>query len=127
MHFITFGKTLQKMDFPFDSVFPETVLAYRAITQAASKVLEIYGGAFEATEKADKSPVTLADLESHRIISDILSESKITIVSEEGEEQVRMSDRFWLVDPLDGTKEFVSSWSARTAAAAGSASAAQSL
>ena len=107
MHFITFGKTLQKMDFPFDSVFPETVLAYRAITQAASKVLEIYGGAFEATEKADKSPVTLADLESHRIISDVLSESKITVVSEEGEQQGRMSDRFWLVDPLDGTKEFV--------------------
>jgi 3'(2'), 5'-bisphosphate nucleotidase len=96
------------MKFPFSEVFPETELAFDAINAAAKKVLEIYGADFQASEKADKSPVTLADIESHKTISSILSKSGIAVVSEEGEEQAGNSKpRFWLVDPLDGTKEFV--------------------
>ncbi|HKU48428.1 MAG TPA: 3'(2'),5'-bisphosphate nucleotidase CysQ [Nitrososphaera sp.] len=102
------------MKFPFNDVFPETELAFRAINEAAKKVVEIYNGGFEASEKEDKSPVTAADLESHRIITQFLRESSITIVSEEGEEEQpqgaggsRTLSKFWLVDPLDGTREFV--------------------
>ncbi len=96
------------MKFPFSQVFPETQLAFQAISEAAKKVLEIYGADFKASEKEDKSPVTLADIESHKTISKVLSESDITIVSEEGEQQTGNSkSRFWLVDPLDGTREFV--------------------
>lgn len=95
------------MQFPFTRVFPETELAFRAIRAAADRVLQVYNGAFEAAEKEDKSPVTKADLESHGVITRILSESNTPIVSEEGEGNSISSSRFWLVDPLDGTREFV--------------------
>ena len=96
------------MKFPFSQIFPETELAFQAISEAAKKVLEIYGADFKASEKEDKSPVTLADIESHKTISKVLLGSDITIVSEEGEQQSGNSkSRFWLVDPLDGTKEFL--------------------
>lgn len=96
------------MDLPFRSNLPETKLALGAIDEATKRVTAIYGGDFEATAKEDESPLTIADLESHRIITNILSESKTPIVSEEGEGQTETSQsRFWLVDPLDGTREFV--------------------
>ena len=98
----------RQMQFPFCDVLSETALAFRAIKEAANRVLEIYNDDFETSVKEDKSPVTLADIESHRIISRILSESNTTIVSEEGEQQIgNAKSRFWLVDPLDGTREFV--------------------
>lgn len=95
------------MQFPFGDVFPETDLAVRAIKDATKRVLEIYNDDFQASEKEDKSPVTLADIESHRIITNILEESNIAIVSEEGAQDGRSNAKFWLVDPLDGTREFV--------------------
>jgi 3'(2'), 5'-bisphosphate nucleotidase len=99
---------IAEMQFPFSGMLSETELAYHAINEATKRVLEIYNGAFEEIEKADKSPVTIADIESHQIITRILEESKTTIVSEEGEGRNESSDsRFWLVDPLDGTREFV--------------------
>jgi 3'(2'), 5'-bisphosphate nucleotidase len=99
---------VRQMQFPFGNPLPETELAFRAINEATRKVLEIYNGVFEARQKEDKSPVTLADIESHRIIARILSDSGITIVSEEGETNLATSGtKFWLVDPLDGTREFV--------------------
>jgi 3'(2'), 5'-bisphosphate nucleotidase len=102
------GSNVTQMQFPFSGPLPEAELAIRAINEATKKVLEIYNGVFEATEKEDKSPVTKADIESHRIITRILSESGIAIVSEEGEENAANSNtKFWLVDPLDGTREFV--------------------
>ena len=98
----------RQMQFPFSDALAETELAFRAIKEATRKVLEIYNDGFQSMEKEDKSPVTLADLESHGIITRILSESKTTIVSEEGEHHsADASSRFWLVDPLDGTREFV--------------------
>ena len=96
------------MQFPFSDVLGETELAFRAIKEATKKVLEIYNDDFQSMEKEDKSPVTLADIESHGIITRILSESNTTIVSEEGEQHGGSANsRFWLVDPLDGTREFV--------------------
>ncbi len=81
--------------------------------QAGAAILEIYGGEFAVEEKADHSPLTLADLRSHAILSQGLQDRypDIPILSEEGKDipfAVRRSwSRFWLLDPLDGTKEFV--------------------
>ena len=80
---------------------------------AGKVILEVYGTDFEVNRKEDKSPLTLADTRSHRIIADSLRARypDIPVLSEEGKEvpfETRRNwRRFWLVDPLDGTKEFV--------------------
>ena len=81
--------------------------------EAAKAILEVYDTDFEIKRKDDHSPLTLADMRSHRIIADSLRSRypDIPVLSEEGKgvpfEIRRNWDRFWLVDPLDGTKEFV--------------------
>ncbi len=75
--------------------------------------MEVYETDFEVERKEDFSPLTLADRRSHQVIvAGLQSEyPEIPVLSEEGKEvayAARKSwDRFWLVDPLDGTKEFV--------------------
>ncbi|MGC9196324.1 MAG: 3'(2'),5'-bisphosphate nucleotidase CysQ [Syntrophobacteraceae bacterium] len=81
--------------------------------EAGRAILEVYNTDFEVIQKQDRSPLTLADTRSHAIISGALTERypDIPVLSEEGREiafeQRRDWQRFWLVDPLDGTKEFV--------------------
>jgi 3'(2'), 5'-bisphosphate nucleotidase len=81
--------------------------------EAGRAILEIYHTDFSVDHKADKSPLTLADTRSHRIIADGLQASypDIPVLSEEGKsipyEARKNWDRYWLVDPLDGTKEFI--------------------
>ena len=81
--------------------------------EAGKAILEVYDTEFEVERKEDHSPLTLADKRSHRIIADALRSRfpDIPVLSEEGREvpfDVRSKwSRFWLVDPLDGTKEFV--------------------
>ena len=81
--------------------------------EAGRAILEIYRTDFSVEHKADKSPLTLADTRSHQIIADGLQAAypDIPVLSEEGKSipyEVRKDwDRFWLVDPLDGTKEFI--------------------
>jgi len=80
---------------------------------AGRAILEIYGKDFEVTQKADESPLTQADLASHRLIRDALARltPDLPLLSEESAEidfQTRSAwPQYWLVDPLDGTKEFV--------------------
>ena len=83
---------------------------------AGAKILEIYddpGLSTSVDYKADQSPLTLADTASHQVIMDglIKMEPDIPIISEEGKDisfELRQNwDPFWLVDPLDGTKEFI--------------------
>lgn len=82
---------------------------------AGDAIEEIYRGASdpEIVRKADDSPLTAADLASHRIIVSGLGAltPDIPVLSEEGAERSyevrRRWQRFWLVDPLDGTKEFI--------------------
>jgi 3'(2'), 5'-bisphosphate nucleotidase len=82
--------------------------------RAGLEILAIYGQAFEVTRKADRSPLTLADMRAHEIIVQGLQElaPEIPVLSEEASdipyETRRRWNRYWLVDPLDGTKEFVS-------------------
>lgn len=74
--------------------------------------MEVYGSDdFQVEFKSDKSPLTLADQKAHQAIVEHLKTLPIPILSEEGK-NIEYSERknwdvFWLVDPLDGTKEFV--------------------
>tara|TARA_B110000037_G_scaffold223200_1_gene303802 strand:- start:23019 stop:23825 length:807 start_codon:yes stop_codon:yes gene_type:complete len=79
--------------------------------EASAAIIEIYNEGFEVDIKADRSPVTIADKTSSKILSKHLSKTGILIMSEE-EEMASYSDRkkqdyVWIVDPLDGTKEFI--------------------
>ncbi|WP_457567747.1 3'(2'),5'-bisphosphate nucleotidase CysQ [Desulfurobacterium sp.] len=87
-------------------------LLFTAITTALKSgeaILSVYKRDFSVEEKADRSPLTEADRISHRIIVSHLPD--YPVLSEEGKEipyeRRRMWERFWLVDPLDGTKEFI--------------------
>lgn len=85
-------------------------LARDAATEAGAAILEHYGRPIPVDRKADDSPLTQADLAAHRTIVARLGASGIPVLSEEGApEAVDRSGwtRFWCVDPLDGTKEFV--------------------
>ncbi|MDR2097146.1 MAG: 3'(2'),5'-bisphosphate nucleotidase CysQ [Spirochaetaceae bacterium] len=80
--------------------------------EAGKEILEIYGsGDFGVSFKDDSSPLTKADMASNEIITDGLKKiSGLPVVSEEAdvEYDVRKNwEYFWLVDPLDGTKDFI--------------------
>ncbi|MDP1723452.1 MAG: 3'(2'),5'-bisphosphate nucleotidase CysQ [Alphaproteobacteria bacterium] len=80
--------------------------------EASKRVLEIYNGPIDVTIKSDDSPLTKADTEAHEIIVKGLSQltPDVLIVSEEDTHQHYATSNttlFWLVDPLDGTKEFI--------------------
>jgi len=84
----------------------------QAAIHAGAAILDVYRSAdFEVEEKADKSPLTLADRRSHDVIVNYLAKFDIPILSEEGRDipyQDRNKwDTYWLIDPLDGTKEFI--------------------
>jgi len=87
-------------------------IAIKSSIKAGKAILEVYhSNDFEVQLKSDKSPLTLADRKAHQIIVAGLEGTGIPILSEEGKDipfSVRKSwNRFWLVDPLDGTKEFI--------------------
>ena len=89
-----------------------TETAIRASIVAGNAIMKIYNSKdFQITSKIDNSPLTIADLESNKIITDLLTETNIPILSEEGKDidyKIRSKwDIFWLVDPIDGTKEFI--------------------
>ena len=81
--------------------------------QAGEAILDVYGTDFAVEQKDDQSPLTRADLASHRILAAGLSAlaPDIPTISEESGlppfEERRGWSRYWLVDPLDGTREFV--------------------
>lgn len=84
-------------------------LAIEAAFKAGGEILRRYEN-YELSLKEDKSPLTSADLRANEAIFSVLSRSKIPICSEERVLEYRFRDessRFWLVDPLDGTKEFI--------------------
>ena len=82
--------------------------------EAAAAILQVYEGAFDVERKADASPLTAADLAAHRCIVAGLAllTPDIPVLSEEAAEETPLAERrawhrLWLVDPLDGTREFV--------------------
>ena len=85
----------------------------RIIALANKEIMEIYANDFDVEFKADSSPVTEADLRANRVISDELRklDPSIPVVSEETQKphyETRSKwMKYWLVDPLDGTRDFV--------------------
>ena len=82
--------------------------------EAGAEVMDVYADQFQVRRKKDDSPLTEADLRSHRLIARRLSERfpQIPILSEESAEEAPYDVRknwaeCWMVDPLDGTKEFI--------------------
>lgn len=87
-------------------------LAITAAEAACKEILDVYNsGDFQAEVKGDDSPLTLADKRAHLKIVDLLKDTNLPILSEEGKqipyEERRHWEYFWMVDPLDGTKEFL--------------------
>ncbi len=96
-----------------DTLDELTAEAINIARSAGQRILEIYDTAFEVTEKADETPLTNADLAANQLIIDALSAltPDIPILTEESAD-IPFSERhrwrlYWLVDPLDGTREFI--------------------
>lgn len=86
--------------------------AISAAIDAGDEIMKIYhSGDFEIDMKSDDSPLTKADIASNNKIIEYLSKTGIPVLSEEGRdiqfEERRNWNRLWIVDPLDGTKEFI--------------------
>src|SRR5699024_8869295 len=81
--------------------------------EAGEAILEFYSDEIEVMHKEDESPLTKADLAAHQIIIDALQviDPAMSVISEEScipdYESRRNWSKFWIVDPLDGTKEFI--------------------
>ena len=87
------------------------MLGMEASTAAGKEILEVYGTGFSVDIKDDSSPLTEADRRSHKKIMEYLRDTAYPVLSEEGD-VTAYSKRagwhtFWLVDPLDGTREFI--------------------
>ncbi|NNF99309.1 MAG: 3'(2'),5'-bisphosphate nucleotidase CysQ [Desulfobacteraceae bacterium] len=82
-----------------------------AAIKAGRAIMEVYRTDFDVEIKSDDSPLTLADRRSHQIIVESLTPFDIPVLSEEGKHAAFTTrskwDRLWVIDPLDGTKEFV--------------------
>ncbi|MCK7546973.1 3'(2'),5'-bisphosphate nucleotidase CysQ [Marinobacter koreensis] len=93
----------------YSSILPDVI---KVADAASEKVLHIYESDFKVQYKDDKSPITAADVASHEeIVRGLRNISRdIPILSEEGKsipwEERRHWHRFWLIDPIDGTKDF---------------------
>lgn len=87
-------------------------LAIRAAEEGCQEILKVYNSDdFGEEAKADASPLTRADRNAHRRIAAVLQSAGLPILSEEGRDvpyaERKNWDYFWMVDPLDGTKEFI--------------------
>ncbi len=86
-------------------------IAIRASIIAGKEILKIYNTNFTVEYKDDKSPLTMADKNANDVIMSFLNKTEIPVLSEEGR-SIPYKERkdwkeLWIVDPLDGTKEFV--------------------
>jgi len=85
--------------------------AIEAAFAAGAEILDVYGRGFDVELKDDRSPLTEADRRAHKAIADALARTGLPVLSEEGRAvpvaERQAWERYWLVDPLDGTKEFI--------------------
>lgn len=85
--------------------------AINASIKGGHAIMEVYASDFAVEHKDDKSPLTLADKNCNDVIEGFLLETNIPILSEEGAkisfDERKKWEYSWLVDPLDGTKEFI--------------------
>jgi len=101
----------QTNELPFDSILFEELISL--MWKASDAILEVYhSGELNTELKEDESPVTQADLAAHHVLVNGLSQltPDIPVVSEEDPSSLQIPEsyrRYWLIDPLDGTKEFI--------------------
>ena len=96
-------------EIPIENPSPEVSLAIQAALEAGKTVMNVYNQEFSSTLKKDNEPLTEADVKSNQIIQKIISDSGYPILSEESEDDKKRlnSKKIWLVDPLDGTSDFI--------------------
>ena len=96
-------------EIPIIEKFFELDIAIKASLDAGNKILEIYQNNFQTSTKEDNSPITEADIQSNEIIKKILSETEHHILSEEDQDNENRLDKetLWIIDPLDGTSDFI--------------------
>ena len=85
--------------------------AIKASLQAGEEIMKVYNASIEVEYKDDKSPLTQADKNANEVINSYLKQTNIPVISEENK-QIAYEDRkdwdtCWIVDPVDGTKEFI--------------------
>ena len=90
----------------------ELKVAIKAALAGGHEIMKIYeSGDFEVESKDDNSPLTIADKKANDVINEFLLKTSIPIISEENKElsyEIREQwESCWIVDPLDGTKEFI--------------------
>lgn len=97
------------MKIPIHEKMPELDLAIDAAIKSGEAIMEIYKTDFQSDVKHDNSPITEADLTSNDIIKKILKKSGHYILSEEdADDESRLHEKaVWIVDPLDGTSDFI--------------------
>ena len=96
---------LEKLKF----TLPEFEIALHAAVNGGEEIIKVYSSDFSSKMKDDDSPITIADLKSNKVIKEILSKTGYAILSEEdSDDKKRLQEkRVWIVDPLDGTTDFV--------------------
>ena len=78
------------------------------LEHCGQKIMDIYDNFnIDIQTKEDQSPLTQADLISHQLINECLQSTAYPVISEESEKIYTNAAKYWLVDPLDGTKEFI--------------------
>jgi len=78
------------------------------LEHCGQKIMDIYDKfSIDIQIKEDQSPLTQADLISHQLINECLQSTAYPVISEESEKIYTNAAKYWLVDPLDGTKEFI--------------------
>ena len=86
-------------------------IAINATIEGGNAIMKVYSSDFDVEYKEDQSPLTLADYNCNKVIEKFLIKTDIPILSEEGSKIPFLERKnwqyLWLVDPLDGTKEFV--------------------
>jgi len=94
---------------PIEGKIPELDLALKASLKAGETIMEIYKTDFESNTKENNEPITEADLASNKIIKEFLEKSGHYILSEEDKDvRARLDEKtLWIVDPLDGTADFI--------------------
>jgi len=89
----------------------ELETAERAATKAGAAIMEMFKGKYDVQEKSRNNPVTSADLEANRLIREIIqmkfpTDGWLSEEDKDGAERLQAS-RVWVIDPIDGTKEFI--------------------
>jgi len=96
-------------DIPIQNTLPELKLAIQAAINAGKEVMFVYDKDFSSTLKSDNEPLTEADIKSNEIILKTISSFGHPILSEESVDDKKRLDfkKIWIVDPLDGTSDFI--------------------